>query len=113
MNYTAHFLDGPSFFQGLVKPVAEQQQRVRKFHRIREERQSIETEPRKHMNNNITRAAPGAEAVVGNLVLIKEAINISHADGHHLKLAPDRLAGPWKVIDVIRERLGFVVQLDG
>ena len=57
------------------------------------------------------RESPGARATVDDRVLVKEPVNTLHRDSHHPKLAHDQYTGPWKIINVIHERLSFTVQL--
>ena len=36
-----------------------------------------------------------------------------HRDGYHPKLAHNHYTGPWKIVDIIRDRMTFAVQLNG
>ena len=76
-------------------------------------RQTILTKQRERHNAKIARESPGAKARVGDLVLVHETPVSLYRDSLHPKLAHDHFTGPWKVINVLLDRLCFTVQLNG
>ena len=76
-------------------------------------RQTILTKQRERHNAKIARESPGAKAQVGDLVLVHETPVSLYRDSLHPKLAHDHFTGPWKVINVLLDRLCFTVQLNG
>ncbi|CAB1096262.1 unnamed protein product [Ectocarpus sp. CCAP 1310/34] len=68
---------------------------------------------RERHNARVARESPGAKTAVGNYVLVKEPAATLHRDGHHPELTHDHYIGPWKVTEVIHDRLSFAVQLKG
>jgi len=76
-------------------------------------RQEILTQQRDRCNARISRESPGAKAQVGDLVLVRETPVSLHRDSYHPKLAHEHFTGPWKVINVLLDRLCFTVQLNG
>lgn len=110
----AQALDGSSFrSQGLERSVAESQQTVREVQQILAQRQAAKNQQRERHNERVSRESPGANAKVGDLMLVREASNTLHQDSLHPKLAHDHFTGPWKVVNVVRDHLSFTVQLNG
>eukprot|EP00903_Cladosiphon_okamuranus_P021321 g19591.t2 len=103
-------LDGATFGQGLERTVADQQRLTQEILKQRHEAKNKLCE--RH-NARIARESPGAKVTVDDLVLVKEPINTLHRDSHHPKLAHDHYISPWKVINTIRDRQSFTVQLNG
>ena len=102
-------LDDTSFGHGLKRTVADQQRMTRE---ILKQRHEARNKLRERHNARVQRGSPGAAAAVGDLVLVKEPIASLHRDSHHPKLAHDHYTGPWKIVDVIRDRLSFTVQFN-
>ena len=103
-------LDSNTLGQGLERTVADQQRMTQEILAYRNVARNRQREQR---NARIIRESPGARAAVDDRVLVKEQVNTLHRDSHHPKLAHDHYTGPWKVINVIHERLSFTVQLNG
>lgn len=99
--------DDDSFDHGLERTVTDQQRMNQEILRQRHEARNRQ---RERHNAKIAREPPGAKTVSGSLVLVKEKSNTHHRDSLHPKLAHDHYAGPWRVINVIRDRLSFTVQ---
>ena len=103
-------LDDNSLGQGREQTVADQQRMTRE---ILAYRHAAHIRQRGRRNACVVRESPGAQAAVGDRVLIKEPATTLHRDSHHPKLAHDQKKGPWKITGAIYERLSFTVQLYG
>ena len=103
-------LDSDSLGRGLERTVADQQRMTQEILAFRHAARNRQREQR---NAQVVRESPGAQAAVGDRVLVKEPAAALHRDSHHPKLAHDHYTGPWTVINIIHERLSFTVQLNG
>ena len=105
----AQTLDDTSSGQGLGRTVADQQRMTQEIRY----RHAPTNRQRERHNAAVPRESPGAKAIIGDLVLVKEPVNTLHRDVYHPKLGHDHYAGPWEVINVIHDRVSFTVQLNG
>eukprot|EP00752_Nemacystus_decipiens_P004057 g3715.t1 len=110
IDTVAQALDDASLGQGLERTVADQQRMTQK---ILKQWHEAKNKLRGRHNARVARGSPGAKAAVGDYVLVKEPDSTLHRDSHHPKLTNDHYTGPWKVINAIRDRLSFTVQLNG
>lgn len=106
----AQNLDGSPYGQGLERTIEEQHHMTQE---VLAKRQEVLTQQRERHNAKIARESPGAKARVGDLVLVRETPVSLHRDNLHPKLATEHYTGPWKVINVLLDRLCFTVQLNG
>eukprot|EP00903_Cladosiphon_okamuranus_P016079 g14843.t1 len=110
IDLLAQPLDGTSFGHGLERTVEEQHHMTQE---ILAKRQEVLTKQRERHNARVARESPGAKAQVDDFVLVREAPVFLYRDSLHPKLAHDHFTGPWKVVNVLQERLCFTVQLNG
>ena len=110
IDFLAQPLDDAAFGQGLERTVEAQHHLTQE---ILAKRQEVLTRQRERHNARIARESPGAKAKVGDWVLVHETAVSLHRDSLHTKLAHDHFTGPWKVVNVLLDRLCFTVQLNG
>ncbi|CAB1114741.1 unnamed protein product [Ectocarpus sp. CCAP 1310/34] len=110
IDLLAQPLDGASFGQGLEITVEEQHHMTQE---ILAKRQEALTKQSERHNAKIGRESPGAKAQVGDFVLVRETPVSLYRDSLHPKLAHEHFTGPWKVVNVLPERLCFTVQMNG
>eukprot|EP00903_Cladosiphon_okamuranus_P005335 g5333.t1 len=110
IDFLVQPLDGTSFGHGLERTVEEQHHMTPE---ILAKRQEVLTKQRERHNARVARESPRAKAQVNDFVLVRETPVSLYRDSLHPKLAHDHFTGPWKVVNVLQERLCFTVQLNG
>lgn len=86
---------------------------AREIHRVLLECQEVKIEQWGTQKRTDFSRFPCAKATHGDLVFVKEASHILHTNGHHLKLVHNYFTGPWKVVNVVKDRLSSTVQRSG
>lgn len=98
---------------GLEPTVEETRRKHLEVTKALQQRQAGKNRHRDRRNAQISRTSPGAKAIVGDKVLVRESASTLYRDGVHPKLAHDHFTGPWVVVNVVRVGLSFTVRLHG
>ena len=98
---------------GVLEDFIEERRYNRREVREAFERMREHTEKAQQLHNaSIQRPSAGTRVALGDLVLARESDSSLHRQGMGPKLVHEKWTGPWKVVEVLIERLSSVIEME-